>query len=139
MTSEVLVTVVGEQFQESDSDPIELVTVGVYEKKGDKHCVSYEEIPDNGDGISQTVLGFNHDKMEMTKKGEVSVNMIFEKGKSNVTYIETVMGSLSIGVTTTKLSVTEQEDEITLNVKYGMDLNYSYVSDCELNILIQAR
>ena len=46
MTKEVLLTLQGLQFdqREEDADKIEMVTVGDYFKKNDRHYVVYEEV-----------------------------------------------------------------------------------------------
>ena len=62
--------------------------------------------------------------------------MVFELGKKNLTYYNTPFGSLLIGIDTTKIECSESEEAIELNIEYGLEVNYSHVSDCSITVKI---
>lgn len=64
MTKEVLLTLQGLQFdqREENADKIEMVMVGDYYKKNDKHYVVYEEITEGFDQPTKNRLKFSEDR-----------------------------------------------------------------------------
>ena len=94
------------------------------------------------EGETQTLknmLKFNDNYLEFTRKGPMSVHMIFEKGKKNLTYYYTPFGSIQIGIDATSIEVKETEDEIRAEVKYALDVNYEFVGDCHINIAVKKK
>ena len=85
------------------------------------------------------MLKFNDNYLEFTRKGPMSVHMIFEKGKKNLTYYYTPFGSIQIGIDATSIEVKETEDEIRAEVKYALDVNYEFVGDCHINIAVKKK
>ena len=71
------------------------------------------------------------------KKGASNVHMVFERGKSNLTYYNTPFGDLMLGIHTKTIDIKEEDSLIEVVLTYGLDINYGHVSDCTLNIKIQ--
>jgi len=152
VTKDVMIAITGLQFADEGDEPVEVVAPGKYYKKGNKHFVLYEEyMTENnfGYGESFPVCQSNADltrntviltegTVEIVKSGSVNVHMIFETGKKNVTSYNTPFGELIISTHTNEVKISETEDEIIAKLYYGLDMNYSYVSDCEITIRIMA-
>lgn len=138
MTKEIMVSVSGIQFEIEPSEPVELITVGDYYNKNGKHYIFYEEA-DQEDGLTKNRIKIAPGKIEVVKSGATNAQMIFEEGKTNLTYYDTVMGSLLMGVTTSSIHVKEEENRIRAKVQYSLEVNYSHISDCEITINVKSR
>ena len=99
----------------------------------------FEEIMEGETQTLKNMLKFNDNYLEFTRKGPMSVHMIFEKGKKNLTYYYTPFGSIQIGIDATSIEVKETEDEIRAEVKYALDVNYEFVGDCHINIAVKKK
>ncbi|MBQ9984102.1 MAG: DUF1934 domain-containing protein [Lachnospiraceae bacterium] len=138
MTKDVLVSVSGMQ-PDVDDDPVELVTIGNYYLKNGKHYVLYEEQPEEGIPVTKNVVKFYDGHFEITKKGAVNSFLNFDRGEKTSMVYNTPYGPLQMDVLTRELTITESEDELRVVVKYSLDINYQFVSECKVNFKIQAR
>lgn len=138
MTKDVLITVSGTQFEVGD-EPIELVVPGTYYMKNGKHYVFYEEQGESDAVVTKNSVKFYDGHFEMTKKGGQTSYLMFETDKKTSTMYHTIAGPLQIDSTTSLIDITESEEEILVNVKYALDINYNYVSDCHVIFKVQAR
>lgn len=143
MTKEVLVSIAGLQYEYEGEGAIELISTGEYYYRNNKHYVLYDEIIENQeDDITSTVkctLKLSENQVEVIKKGPAAVHMIFELGQNHMTYYSTPYGDLMIGITTNSIKIEESEDAIEVELTYGLDMNYQFVSDCNLTIKITAK
>lgn len=142
MTKEVLVSVAGLQLNIDQDEVVEVISRGEYYFRNDKHYIIYDEFIEdesgNGSGsLTQCILKLNKSKAELIRKGESQTNLIFEVGKSSQTFYHTPYGDLMLGVNTTAIELKESEDQISARLLYSLDINYQYVSDCELKIEIR--
>ncbi len=141
MTKEVIVSIAGLQY-ESEQEAIEVISLGEYYFRNGKHFVLYDELLDQESVPNKTVrctLKIAKNQVELTKKGESASHMVFELGKSHMNYYSTPYGDLMIGVTTKSIEVVEREKELIVELLYGLDINYQYVSECNLTIKITER
>ena len=138
MTKDVLITISGMQFDVEDA-PIELKTIGSYYLKNGKHYVLFEEEPEGGGPITKNIIKFKEESFEMTKKGGNNSYLLFEQGKKTSTIYCTPVGDIQVDVATHDLQLSESEEEILVKVKYSLDLNYNFISECEVRFKVQAR
>ncbi len=136
MTKDVLVTVTGTQFALGEGS-IELVVPGTYYMKNGKHYVFYDE--QDEEDVTKNSVKFFDGYFEMTKKGSQIACLLFEQDKKTSTMYQTVAGPLQIDSTTSVVDITESENEISVNVKYALDINYNFVSECQVVFKVQAR
>jgi len=135
MTKEVLISIIGMQFDLSDEgNDIQVVTSGEYYSRGNSQFLLYEEADEDSGGITKSMIKFRSDLVELTKKGYVNVHMMFEEGKKNLTNYTTVFGDILIGIDTKKIAVEETEDKIVVGVEYALDANYEFLADCKIRI-----
>ena len=52
-------------------------------------------------------------------------------------FYETPFGSMQMRLDTTRVDINEENDKIEISIDYGLDMNYSHVSDCTINIIIE--
>lgn len=136
MTNEVLLKLQGLQFdqREENADKIETVTVGDYYKRNNKHYVIYEEVTEGFLEPTKNRLKISEHCMELTRHGLVNVHMVFQENKKNLTSYNTPFGQILVGIDTKKIKIDEQEDRVSVDVDYALDINYEFLSDCHIKV-----
>ena len=139
MTKDVLLSIVGLYTEDNeDGDSIEtLVPAEFYVKEG-TYYIFYEEIIDGVSGITKSRIKYADKCMELTRKGEVSTNMLFEEGKKTLNMYQLPYGTLAVGLDTKKIEKTETDDEIKIHIEYGMEIDYQLVSETSIDIVVKA-
>lgn len=138
MNKDVLISIKGLHFETgSTSDNIEVIQAGQYYKRGGMHYLVYDEPLEGTDQVSRNLLKFNDKSLSVTKKGPFAATMLFEEASKNMTNYSTPFGSVIVGLDTHNISLSDKENELTLNVDYSLDINYEFMADC--NISIEAR
>lgn len=139
MTKDVVISVMGLQYAVDDSDAVELISHGEYYFRNDKHFVLYDEITEETVNKNILKISVAQKKVELSKKGTVNVQMIFEPGKKYMTYYHTPYGNLLIGLHTTKVKFVEEENYLGIHIDYGLAINYTHVSDCTIKIRVRSK
>jgi uncharacterized beta-barrel protein YwiB (DUF1934 family) len=135
MTKDILLSIRGLQMGEGDrQDVVETISPGQYYFRNSKHFFLYEEVTEGSSKTTKNMIKVSEDYMELTKKGEVNVHMIFEKNKKNVTYYYTPFGSLLMGIDAHRVEVTEKEDELRVEVEYALELNNEHLANCHIRL-----
>ena len=141
MTKEVIITIRGLQFiqSEEDMEPVEVVTPGEYYKKNGQLYLLFEEAVEGFEGTTHNVMKFKEDQREVRKKGLVNVHMVFEENKKTLSYYQTPFGVMNMGIAATNIQVHEGKNNIDLLVNYALDLNESYVADCTIQMNVKSK
>lgn len=140
MTKDVFVKLEGLQFNgSSDADKIEIITMGNYYKKNNRHYVLYEEIDEDSEMVTKNMLKFDGSMLSISKRGYTNVDMIFEPNKRNITNYVTPFGSLLVGIDADKVLIDEKDDEISINIDYALDINYEHLANCKIRMDIKSR
>jgi len=141
MTKDVLISLRGLQFDQSDSDAeaIETIMPGSYYEKNDRHYVLYDEFMEGLAGPVKNRIRFSEHTLELTRSGAVNVHMIFEENRKNMTSYHTPYGNILIGIDTRKIHITQESDRIVVDVDYALDVNYEYLADCQIVLDIKSK
>lgn len=139
MTKDVLISIKGIQFTDGDNDLLEVICGGTYYFKNNKHYVIYEEIVDETKELTKNIAIISDKRFELKKQGVISAHMILEEKQKHMTYYETPVGNIIIGTNTHKVQVTESDDEINVHIKYALDINYEFATDCDIVFKISAK
>ena len=142
MTKDVLLSIRGLQFvarEEEDIEPVEMITAGDYYKKNGKHYIMYDEVMEGFDGNTRNIIKLTEDSLDITKKGVANVHMVFEKNKKNASYYNTPFGSLLIGIDAKSVDIAETENNIDVNIKYNLEVNYEHLADCSIVLHIKSK
>lgn len=137
MNKDVMISVKGIHFDTANgNENIEVFLPGQYYKKGDSHYLVYEELLDatKPKETCKNMIKFNNNSMTINKKGAVNASMIFDLNKKNLTNYTTPYGSIMIGLDTQSITLTENDSNINLKIKYSLDVNYEFLSDCNISI-----
>ena len=119
--------------------PIEVIAVGEYYCKNNRHYLFYEEALEGYTDVTKNRVIFETGRLEITKKGVVSAHLLFESEKRNSTYYYTPFGSITIGIDTESMDMEISEERICVDVKYALEMNASLVSNCRIKIEIMER
>lgn len=145
MTKDVLICISGLQMDvmeagDADSEPIEVITPATYYCRNGKHYVIYDEVMEGIPGTTKNKIKITGDSMmEILKSGVTNTHMVFEKNKKSLTYYDTPYGQLLIGIHTTDMSVNVTEQDIHVNVDYGLDINHEPLADCRIRMNIKSK
>lgn len=142
MTKDVLLTISGLQFtapEDEGAEPVEVITAGDYYKKNGKHYILYDEVMEGFEGSTRNVIKITDDYLDITKKGVSNVHMVFEKNKKNVSYYYTPFGNILIGIDAKSVNINETEENIDVQVKYNLEVNYEHLADCSITMNIKSK
>lgn len=139
MTDKVIVSIKGTQHEFGDDGATEMITTGNYYFRNGKHYILYDElIPDTGEQVSST-LKLTPKRIDMIKRGSHSVHMVFEADTKNMAVYRTPYGVMEVCFNTFSVDVSEREDIIRAQTEYALEINDGFVSDCTIEINIQAK
>lgn len=141
MTKDVLISLRGLQFDQSeaDTDKIETITAGSYYEKNGNHYVLYDELMEGFEEPTKNKIKFGEHFLELTRSGLINVHMLFEENKKNMTSYNTPYGNILIGINTKKIHISQNPDRIKVDVDYALDINYEYLADCNILVDIRAK
>lgn len=140
MKKEVLVSVKGLQTVNEDiqdEQRVETINHGTYYRRNGKHFVTYEETSDNMSEVIKVILKFDEHTLEVTKKGEFAVHLDFCAGEKRYSNYSTPFGTIVTKTTTESVSLLEKPDLILVTAAYDLELNYSFVGHCTIDICIR--
>jgi len=139
MKKDVLVSISGLQYEIDKDEAVEVISVGEYYNRNGKHYILYEELLEGIEGTTSCTMKISDKQLDIIKRGVNNVHMIFEENKKNMTFYHTPFGDLQVGIYTTLIKVTEEENIITAYIEYGLDINYAHVSDCQIKVKITSK
>ena len=144
MNSDVLITINGIQHDIDENDSLQTVQQGKYRLVSDKHIIKYDEFIEETEGSSSAVItnllkiDTNSSTVTLTKKGASSSNMVFQEGLHHKSPYKTPFGTMQMSLLTNKLSIEESEATIDITIHYSLEMNYSHISDCTININVKS-
>lgn len=140
MVNNVVVTVVGEQRssrEQKDVEPIELVTNGSLHEKDGKYYLKYDEYYEGLKKPVRNLLKFDENGLSLTKKGDVSSQMLFDLGEPTESFYSTPEGLIPMSILTEAYRMKKTEEGIGIAVVYVMDYGNECLSFNILRITIQ--
>ncbi len=139
MDKKIMLRLVSLQSDGEDKSKVELLSEGLLRMTDAGYEISYKETDATGFAGSTTKLTVVSDqKVTMERTGAASSTLILEKGKKHHCHYGTPYGELMVGVTTNSIKSTITENGGTLDFKYVLDINSSYVGDYEINLDVKA-
>ena len=139
MTKDVLLSITGLYTEDNENeDCIETLSPAEFYIKEGTYYIFYEEIIDGMAGITKSRIKYCDKCFELTRKGEVTVHLLFEEGKTTLNTYQMPYGTLVVGLDTKCIEKKESEDEIKIHIDYAMEINYQQVSDNSIDIVIKS-
>jgi uncharacterized beta-barrel protein YwiB (DUF1934 family) len=135
MTKEVSVIIEGLQLG-SEDEPVITAASGIYHFHNDRHYIQYDEKSEDGEGITKNTIKIALAKIELSKKGANSTQMIFDLKEETLAIYHTLFGSMSFDVKTTEITLSEAPDKIQVKLSYTLSANGEYLSNNQIKILV---
>lgn len=144
MTTEVLIHIKTQQIlrdrtEQEEDDVIELMVGGQYYFRNGTHYLLYEETMEGFTEITQNLVKFRGDFMEVRKKGTVNVTMTFEKGQKNISMYKTPFGMLEMEFETKKVSIKNVGTNMEICAEYVLGMSGNPIADCKMQMLVTAK
>lgn len=151
MTKEIILTLSGTQelistgaydeevtqaLEEAGDDGIQVIALGEYYEKKGIHYILYDEVVEGRSIVDKNMIKIGPDKVEVTKKGGTSVQMVFEEGKKTMTNYHTPYGSIYMGVDVFSIEKRITQALIEMQIIYQLELNYEPVAMCALKLKV---
>lgn len=106
----------------SDGDnKIELCTDGKLFYGGGKYYINYEESELTGFEDSTTSIKADGDSVTMTRRGRFRTRMVFEVGEKNLSYYDTLYGTISVAVEAGRIKNELSPQGGRLEIDYSLD------------------
>lgn len=146
MTQDVIVTISGlhissdDQINQNENEPIEMMASAKYYFKNGKHYIIYDEMMEDFPEMVKNKVKITGDsQLEIIKTGLVNAHMVFENGKSNVTFYETPFGKMHTEMHTRCLDIKISEDQIDIDVDYRLDVGGEPAADSRIIMNIKSK
>ena len=140
MKCEVIAAIRGLQFlEEEEGEQVEVITPAQYYLRNGVHYLIYEEVDEDNGVRTKNTLKYKDHSLELIRKGAVNAHLVFEEQKKNVASYGTPFGNILIGIDTDRISMEEQENKISIQAEYSMDVNYERFADCRIHVDICPR
>jgi uncharacterized beta-barrel protein YwiB (DUF1934 family) len=135
-----LISIIGEQILDGESDKIEVLTGGNYIKKNDHSYIGYKEYDENNpNDYFDNLIKVEGNIVTITRKGTMQSQLMLEKGRRHQCLYRTPAGDLTIGVYTKTINSTLDENGGTLEVSYTLDFNTDLVSENSFKITVERK
>ena len=135
-----LISIVGEQMLDGETDKIEVLTAGNFMKKKDHYYIGYKEYDeDNPETFFNNLIKVEDDTVTINRKGPMRSQLMLQRGRRHQCIYQTVAGDLSIGVFTKTLENRLTEKGGLLEVSYTLDFNTDLVSENRFVIKIEEK
>ncbi len=137
MQKNVLINVKGTQYLEGDKDVTELITTGSFYEKNNKKYILYEEVSDDSMKVTKNTLKLSENEVELIRHGESNVNIVFKAGVSWDSYYMTPLGNMKMTFCTKELDISEEEEHISIMIKYEIQFDYQTMAEYLMEIDIK--
>ncbi|MBQ9141137.1 MAG: DUF1934 domain-containing protein [Lachnospiraceae bacterium] len=140
MTKEVSIKIKGKQSY-PEGEVVETVTesVGDYYLRNGAHYIMFEEKEAGFTQSTKSMLKVRGGLVELTKKGLVQSNMVFEEGRLHTSEYRTPFGVVPMGVKTKQVRIQEGEHTLKVQIVYELLANEERMADCDICIQVKSK
>lgn len=135
--NKVMISIIGKQESDGNTDSVELVTEGEYEYSPENSSLIYEESSITGMEGTTTTFAIEPHTVTLTREGTVTSQMLFRKGEKHLFLYNTPYGTYTMGISTNRLSVELNEKGGHMEISYGLDIDNVKISNNEFIIDIR--
>ena len=139
MTKDVLISISGVHMVDGEGSDVELVTTGSYYEKNGVRYLLYDELMEGLKEPVKNVVKIREDSLEIIRRGEVHAQAESHMGVTIMSSYRTPYGEMLVGITTEKIGVEQEEDDLTVRVVYVLDVNGQQISRCEIALEARSR
>lgn len=140
MEENYIITVIGKQTVEGESEKIEVFTAGDLQIEGEKITITYPEYAeDHPANKTDTTVTLDRGILSIDRKGQMSSHLILEKGRRHECLYQTPMGQMFIGIFTDEIKTDLNEHGGEITAAYQLDFNRTVVSYNEFYISVKEK
>ncbi len=132
----VMITVIGVQHVDGQSDTVELTTEALMHEEVDGFTLSYRESAATGMDGTLTTLRIQPNKVTLTRRGAAAGMLVMEYQKRHMCSYATPVGSLMLGVFCDRMQQDLCLGGGTLDLSYTLDVEGSMMSRQDLHIKV---
>lgn len=139
MEEKYILSVLGKQYVDGQSDKVELKTMAAYVQKNGSRYITYKEYDaQNPDRHYRTTVKIDPNNIvTVIKGGEEHHNLVLEKGKRHKCEYITNFGSILLGVYTDNVKINLDDNGGEVEVRYSIDIQSQLASTNELFLKIE--
>lgn len=137
MNKNVIISLVGSQTVEQDTNRIELVTEGKYYKKGNSYYITYKESEVTGLEGTTTTLKVSDSVITLMRFGTVNSQLVFEQGQKHISYYDTTHGAFTIGVRANTVDINVDDNGGEIRIDYQLELDNAEVGENDFYMQIR--
>ncbi|MDD2648183.1 MAG: DUF1934 domain-containing protein [Eubacteriales bacterium] len=135
----VLVSMWGADNGDKKGERISLTTPGVLTKTDSGYVLKYSESQPDGSDSADIRLTVEGERVTMSRNGDLSAMMVFDKGCPFQGEYKTPYGSLNMNIFASKVHVHLDDEPREINLAYQLSLQGMYTAAHELNISLRER
>lgn len=105
-----------------NEEPLEVVYLGKREEREGRTLITYEESVLTGMEGVFTELSINHDRLEITRTGNIESKMVFKEHHKDVFVYKMDVGAMSMALETDRLSVGKEKGGIDIYILYRLEI-----------------
>ena len=140
MENNYIISVIGKQTVDGESDKIEVITEGDMTIEDGKITIVYPEYPeDNPSQKNDTTITLENGVLSIDRQGEMSSHLILEQGVRHECLYHTPMGQMFIGIFTDSIKTDIDEHGGKILAAYQLDFNRVVVSYNEFDISVKEK
>lgn len=136
MKENIILYITGLHSAGADNDSVEMIHAGRHYYMAGRHYIKYQESLEDG-LVTDNMIKISPNEVELIRKGPMTTNMLFTVGEKNISYYETPFGSMTMGIDTSDLCITEEENEILVDIRYALEMNGNYMSQSHVVIKVR--
>ncbi len=134
---EVLIEIKSNQKVGDQEENVDIVARGFHTNENGEHLLEYEEFDNETDDKTENTIRFSEKKAEVVRRGNMTGDLIFEKGEKNETTYSTPFGDLNMDIITHDIQIDEKDKQINLKIVYELYAQNEKVSDHTINVSIK--
>lgn len=141
MKDNYLISIIGIQELDGETDKIEMTTTGNFMMKNNHFYIGYKEYDEDNPQVSSNNLikVENDQKVTISRNNGKQTRLLLEKGRRHQCHYRTIMGDLMIGVFADTIEMNLNENGGKLHVKYNLDFNSGFISKNEFYIEVKSK
>ena len=139
MKENAIITIQNQQSGAFGEDSFSLSTVGQFNVEDNRYIISYQDSDATGFDGCETTLSVEPDLVMLRRTGKYEANLLLQPGVRNTGHYVTAMGDLPLGVTADTIEYQLTENGGTLDLRYTLDINSSYLLSNQMSITIRER
>lgn len=140
MKKDVKITVTGVSDTgnpEEIPDYTQTVARGTYALINEKGVITYEEKDEETQILTKTLVKFDSEAIEVTRKGSIESKLVFKCGDRYETAYATPYGSFTMATDTSSFKIEEDDKKIDLQVTYDLEINNEFISKNTIVIAVE--